>query len=497
MKNWKFKIVILIMLISILGTGIASASLVQGHQASSNKILIEPDNLVQGQVNKHGTLWIVSYQTPTGNQYPHPFDSLHANNLTLTIYSPISKVTKASIEVKSFIKSTNTTEYENQSFTVLPREVEEFDLLIPSSTHKQEISITYNNNTVTYFIQTYSPIKFPFGNSPLGMLAMIGIFMLIATGLNIGVTQVILRRAKYFPKLSQRAWIGIIVITGLIIYNITTQYYYDMTGKDWAIWLLPLWFFDLLMILSSWKGKDTDNILIHLKGSSDKEIETGIYTIKTAPLDAKEQTKIPTLIQSGMEYIDTRSYVDFIKRLAGKHIYVTWDVAENPDKLSKVSSRFPERKDGIHQKRILQWHFKDRPNKEQPFEEGYLIDPKSPAPIIEKIAIPEEPQQGEQKEKRWHRKKYVTILQSRLNGKHMQEAEYFLNNYITASESGKEIHRLNKELAQNQSELNTRAYKFQSEIIDHIFDLSHKRSAYRNFKALPEKEKEGDETDEQ
>ena len=464
MKSWKLILGISLVLITLMGTGIASA------------------NLVQGQVNSNGTLWIISYQTPTGTHYPQPFNDFHANNLSLLIYSPLAGVSNANITVKSFNPTTNTTEYENQSFTVMPRKVQTFDLLIPPANSQQKISITYDNNTVIYLIQTFQPVQFPFGNSPLGLLALVGILMLTFTAINIGLTQIILNKAKYFPKLSQRAWIGLLVITGLIIYNIATQYYYDLTGQDWAIWLIPLWLFNLLMILSSWKGKDQDELLIHIHESTGKDIETGIYIIKTAPLDIQEEK--PNLIHSGKEYIDARSYLDFLKRLLGKHIYVIWDIAENPDTMQNISSRQPARQRGF-------WTLKDRPNKQRPFAEGYLIDPKSEAPKIQKIPIPEEPPKEGDKPKKWNRTKHITALMSRLNGKHMQEAEYFLSNYITASESGKEIHRLNKELAINQSELNTKAYKFQHEVIDYIFDLTHKRQQYNQFtpsKPTPQEE---------
>ena len=134
MKSWKLILGISLVLITLMGTGIASA------------------NLVQGQVNPNGTLWIISYQTPTGTEYPQPFNNFHANNLSLLIYSPLAGVSNASITVKSFNPTTNTTEYENQSFTVMPRKVQTFDLLIPPSTMKQEISITYDNNTVVYYV---------------------------------------------------------------------------------------------------------------------------------------------------------------------------------------------------------------------------------------------------------------------------------------------------------------------------------------------------------
>ncbi len=39
--------------------------------------------LVQGQTLQNGTLWITTYQTPTGTQYPQPFDSFHAKFQTL------------------------------------------------------------------------------------------------------------------------------------------------------------------------------------------------------------------------------------------------------------------------------------------------------------------------------------------------------------------------------------------------------------------------------
>lgn len=138
---------------------------------------IKTDNLVQGQVNSNGVLWIVGYNSPTGSHYPAPYKSFHANNLSITIYSPMAKSTYANFTVQSQTSIANSnrtnTEYENQSFFIKPRTVETLNLKIPFSSEKQKISLTYDNNTVVYYIQTYKPVNFPFGNNPLGLLVKI------------------------------------------------------------------------------------------------------------------------------------------------------------------------------------------------------------------------------------------------------------------------------------------------------------------------------------
>jgi hypothetical protein len=485
MKKWKTIIIISIAIISILIAGTAHAG------------------LIQGQVNQNGTLWIVSYQTPTGDHYPQPFAAFHANNLTLTVYSPLPSVQTANIYVKSYEKSTNETEWLNQSFTVMPHQVQTFDLKIPQVAGQQETSITWDNNTVVYLIQTYHPINFPFGNNPLGLLALIGIIMLIFTGINIGITRAILERAKYFPKLSQRAWAGIIIISALIIYNITTNYYYDLTGQDWALWLIPLWTFNLLMILSAYPGKAQDELMIHIRETQGNDLETGLYAIKTAPMSEKEKGKYPIEYHSGKEYIDGKSYLDFIKRLLGIRIPIIMETPQQPDKIENPKSlRIPRQG----------WRMKDRANKDHPFSEAILLDPLLPQPTIERIKIA-----TGQKARRIKKKmeadgtsaelpekvKKTLILRARLNGKHMKEAEYFLADYITASESGKRIHELSRDLAINQAALNTRAYDFQKELIDYMFEVQNKKRDFQNFKARTfehqeeEKKKEGEDDTEQ
>ena len=59
-------------------------------------------------------------------------------------------------------------------------------------------------------------------------------------------------------------------------------------------------------------------------------------------------------------------------------------------------------------------------------------------------------------------------MESRLNGHHMRQAEEFLADYIAVSESGKKIHELSRLLAKNKAELNTKAYNWQTEIVEWI-----------------------------
>jgi hypothetical protein len=453
MKSWKLLTIILIGLISItIATGTA-----QGH-------------LVQGQVNQNGTLWFISYQTPSGTQYPSPFDSFHANNLTLTVYSPLTSVQTAHIAVSG--TQGNTTRWLNQTLTVMPHQVQSFALGIPAVQGQQLVSIEWENNTVSYYISTFQPVQFPFGNNPLGLLALIGVIMLIFTALNIGATKALIERAKYFPAISQRVWIGIFVLTGLILYSIYTGYYYDLTGQDWAIWLIPLWFFNLLMILGSWKGKEQNELYIHVRRTAGSDVETGLYAVKTAPMTEEEKGKYPNVNHSGKEYLDNRSYADFVKRLFGKHVPIIMDTEESPDNMRNVKV------ESIGKKAL--WKMKDKPSKNHPFSEAYLIDPENKPPSIERV-------QGETVIRfgKEHTKKYQALI-SRLNGVHMRQAEEFLAGYIAASDAGTKIHDLNQKLAKNQSELNIKAYDFQTETITHLIDSIGMHSAHPKAPATPD-----------
>ena len=142
-------------------------------------VLITSFTLVQGQSLQNGTLFIVSYNTPAGQEYPQPFQPIHANNLTLEVYSPLTTVQTAHIHIKSYIKSENETRYLNQTFTILPRQLIQINVLLPKSSHWQEITLTWDNVSVVYMIHTYVPARVVLGllGKPLkrGVLCLCGL----------------------------------------------------------------------------------------------------------------------------------------------------------------------------------------------------------------------------------------------------------------------------------------------------------------------------------
>lgn len=458
------KIILLLFLLLLVGTGYAQAA-TPSTQPNNNI----PGNFIQGQTTSNGTLYIVSYNTPTGYQYPEPFQSIHANSFVIITYNP-NKQTTTQIIIKSIQGSGNktVTRYENTTITMNNRQVQAFTVQLPQLTGKQEISMTLQNSTTIYYVQTYTPIQFPFGNNPLGLLALVGIIMLLFSAINAGASAWIINKAKHFPKLTIRGWLLILFITGIIIYTIITNYYYDLTGQDWMEWLIPLYIINLISILNAYPNKDQEELLIHIHETQDKDLRTGLFILHTAPLTEEEKRNyahIPNL--NGKEYIDPSSYKDFFLRLVGKRIPINMDSPEEYDKINNPTRQ------GI--KKLSRWTMKDRTSKNHPFAEAYLLSPKQPAPEIIKIA----------KDKETKTRK-ATYLQLHLDGKHMQEAEFFLANYITASESGKEIHRLSKALAQTKAELNTKAYQFQQEIIEHIFETETEMSRHNESEYNPD-----------
>lgn len=526
-------IIIATLLISVMIIG-GIASIAGGHNSQNQGI--SPDNLVQGQVNSNGILWIVEYSTPTGEHYPQAFQYFHVNNLTLQIYSPLSTQTTSNITVLSYIPITGKNgtqeitdpEYLNQSITTTPRTVITYDLKIPQTPGKREVSITWGNNTVSYFISTYHPVSLPFSNDPLGIVALIGITMLIFTALNLAITKIIIDKTKYFPPLSQRIWGAIIVITLIITYQYIERDYYTLTGSNWALLFIPLFVFDLLEILSVYPGKAEENLLIHIKDTAGHDVETGLYSIKTAIMNEKEKEKYPNLNLWGKEYINERSYSDWFKRLLGIQIPIIMEVPEMPDVMDGVKGKSPgyseeivetpreeiaretetqpgnpaRSKRGKRPEKTRKghiWKMKDRVNREHPFTEAVLINPEKPSPAIVILEIKYTDAKGKERTKK------IRILKSYLDGKHLKEAEYFLANFITASESGFEIHRLSRENAHLKAQAGAEAYRYQKELFNEIYKGIEEQKEYYfedeteekpTEKPKPEENKEKDKDEE-
>ena len=456
---------------------------------------ITPDNLVQGNVNPNGILWIVSYSTPQGSHYLQPFQSIHANNLSLTVYSPLSSSITNNITVLSFIPQTIThngttttqitnPEYLNQSITVNPRTVMTLDLKIPQTPGKREISITWDNTTVSYFIQTYKAAIMPFSDNPIALIGIIGIVMLIFTGISLGITKTIINKAKYFPPISQRIWGLLIMITLIGTYEIITTYYYDMTGTNWGLIFIPLFLFDLLEVLSVYPSKTELDAMIQIRDTQGKYIETGIYSIRVSNLDESDKKKYSKIGNLwGKEYIEERSYIDFLKRLIGIRTPMRMEVPENPDLLENVKSLKPDKKEG---RKHGPWKMKDRASKEHPFSEAVLINPQKEPPTLKYIEI----ETGKSDKEGKAKTKKTLILDSSLDGKHMKEAVIFLTDYIAASEAGFVIHGLMKENAMLKATIESKAYRFRQEMVKDIITGSHTKIEEEK----PEKEKKEDTT---
>ncbi len=148
---------------------------------------------------------------------------------------------------------------------------------------------------------------------------------------------------------------------------------------------------------------------------------------------------------------------------------------------------------------------KDRANKDHPFDEATLLDPLKPQPTIERITMATGQKARKIKKKMEadgtpvelpDKVKKTLVMRARLNGKHMKEAEYFLSDYVTASESGKRIHELSKELANSQASLNTKAYLFQKELIDSMYEVLAKKKRYDGLDTLTNKEKDNEKKEE-
>lgn len=297
------------------------------------------------------------------------------------------------------------------------------------------------------------------------------------------------------------------MITLIGTYEIITTYYYDMTGQNWALIFIPLFLFDLLEVLSVYPSKTELDELIQIRDTSANEIETGLYSIRTATMSESEKTRYNQIEnQWGKEYIEERSYKDFVKRLFNIRIPIRMEVPEQPDKLENVKSLKPGKvqyqgkrlikhpftefiiySEKGKQKKRKYWTMKDRPSKEHPFTEAVLINPLKPPPALTYIEVPT----GKKDKEGLPKTRKVMILNSFMDGRHMQEATDFISQYVGSSEAGFVIHRLTKQNALLKAEMSQKGYNIRDEIYDDIWQGT-KTSERKKQDPDNEPEKSGD-----
>ena len=126
-------------------------------------------------------------------------------------------------------------------------------------------------------------------------------------------------------------------------------------------------------------------------------------------------------------------------------------------------------------------------SKEHPFTEAVLINPLKPPPALTYIEVPT----GKKDKEGLPKTRKVMILNSFMDGRHMQEATDFISQYIASSEAGFVIHRLTKQNALLKAEMSQKGYNIRDEIYDDIWQGT-KTSERKKQDPDNEPEKSGD-----
>jgi hypothetical protein len=426
----------------------------------------ETSGILQMNNAGNGYFFILSYENPASPGLNPIADNqqIHTNSLQIYIFNTQKPLTT---NIPLYLRWKNDTEQQKYSLQANFQQMEETTIEIPKFKKMQEVNLTIENDTMQIFMQTIPTQNIPFYTSgPLGFLIFLGIILSISSVIGISVASWTLKRAQYFPPLTQRMWIALIGFSGIVGYTTYASYYYLIPTIPWELFLVPFIIIICLIVLDSYPTNAKLTLLIRFAEEANTgEIETGIWSILTAP---SQDTYAPDGYKaSGLQYIDRRSYKGFLERFFNRRINILWENGPSPEPLPQIKSKTPK------------WKMKDRKDKEHPFEEGYLLDPKpNTEPILEK------------EEKKGFLKMRRTFLKIKISGKHMQLAHRFLAEYTTIVEAGSQIQNLLKEnarlLAQAEIGNNDMQDFIISETADQIFRKTMKKETQTNIEQRQE-----------
>ena len=302
----------------------------------------------------------------------------------------------------------------------------------------------------------------------LFIMLMSGITIFLAFGLSLGM----LRRGKYFPPIPTLYLIVASGVLAAISEPIITTHYYQIIQTQWPEYFLPLLVVSLLIFLSKIPTQIQRGLLLRFMADrGNGEIRTQFMTILTSEIELLEADG---LRHSGMEHINRRSYLDFLKRLLGFHIPIYFLEGEMPAPIER-----PERL-GLSRKTIKfhlksAFRFRNLKKERQDFDFGYLLDQNANPEIIKipKSEIHMEIETGTEAEKKSIREKIRTIRKSRIlkipiSGHHSKAIEEFLAGLKESEIKGKRIDEITLENAQLKAEIKARTYYSSTEIIEQM-----------------------------
>jgi len=449
-------------------------------EIASPSSAISPDttSIIQGKVSNNGILFFVLDKQPLTNNYNIIQDNtiIHDPNMEIYIYNPNKNTTvKFTIEEYQINKSglpINLTE-QNKTFLVPTDQITQEYISIQLTAQEEYIDLGINGTFYSTMEEYIKTPAIPFYEQ--GEIAYLG-FIMIMSGITIiiafGTALGLLKKAKYFPPIRLIYILIIGIFAGIAGETIITSNYYEIIETRWEYYFIPLYTFFLLLFLSNIPTKIQKGLLLRfMSDRGNNEIRTQYMIIHTSEMELIEKENMR---HSGMEYINSRSYTDFIKRLIGVHIPIYFSQGELPSEIEE-----PEKITTKTLKFKLKNTFKFRNMKRNPndFDYGYLLDGNANPEIktikkdeikneIPEITSPETQQTQEKKKREIFKKiKKYKILYIPISGHHSKLMEEFLAGLNETEIKGKRIDDLTLQNAQLQAEIEAKTYFSKTDII--------------------------------
>ena len=449
-----------------------------GAMQKNSELTGKPDNsgtqILQGKITPNGDLFIILEKVPLQNSYNCIQPTANDPNFELVVFSPKGGTATLSEQI-------NNGKIQNSTIQLTANEITTYDFAVPLSKEKGTLNLTLDG--VGYYNipeQLITPSPIPFYNlGQLSVFAFITIMTTIIILFSFTISITMTKRAKYFPPLpAAKMSLLIFTITIIIIYEYT-QNYYSFIQESWLYLEIPLIFITTLIFMSYIPQHTKKGILIRfLDERTNGEAYTDIMPILTAetpPANAPAGWR-----DAGMEYIDKKSYTQFLKRLFGIHTHIIFQEGKLPDEVSKPRTIKQEQR----RMKLLK-RFTNKKRETGSYDFGYLIAPKKG----DTEEITEENIEMFPTKKILKNRRFLKIP---LSGHHSTYIEQFLAGLADAREEGDRIEIMKESLATKEAQLLSGTYLNDTLIIDKLGKLLHidRKQEKTESKQIEKKEEE-------
>lgn len=443
-----------IALLMVIPTGNSQPTSSHGTPQTDFSLTGTNNQIIEGKITPNGDLFIILEQVPLSTQYEAIPAVANNPNFQLLVYAPNG----GNITLNEQVGNQPA---RNISISTTPRQITSYDFTLALTDVQASLNLSIQG--IGYFNvpeKLVQPSPIPFYN--LGELSEFGfltIMTAIITLFSFMIALAIVHKAKYFPPIpaAKMAFLTLAII-GFIADQYLTNYYAAIT-EPWYYLELPLIVLTTLIFLTYIPQQVQRGILIRfLDERSKEEVYTDILPILSAETAPPERIP-PDWRSSGMEYIDSRSYYAFLRRLIGLHTYILFKNGALPDQLARPQVIQQQKR---RMNRFIR--MKNRKRTSRGYDYGYLLAGKSEG----NGEVMEQKLEVFPERRVLRKKRFLTIP---LSGHHSTYIEQFLAGLADAREEGDRIENMKEQLASKEAQLLSGTYLNDTMIISKLGEI--------------------------